>query len=49
MVSVDAFKSTTFSQVLSYRSIAVDFDNGDRHIVVGTEADVIYKGIVKLR
>eukprot|EP00667_Euglena_gracilis_P017507 EG_transcript_18464 len=44
LVSVDVLKPKTFSHALRYKSITVDFPNGDRHILAGTETDVLYKG-----
>jgi len=48
MVSVDAVKPHVFGSGVQYRSIAVDFPEGDRRLLAGAEADVVYRAGVRL-
>jgi hypothetical protein len=32
-----------------FSDLSVDFDNGDRVVLIGSSKEVVYKGIVKLR
>ena len=47
MVSLEIFRRT--SEGLNYKSLAVDFANGERLLLKGKLDDVVYKGVTKLR
>ena len=47
MVSLEVFRRT--AEGLRFKSLAVDFANGERLLLKGKPDDVVFKGVTKLR
>ena len=47
MVSLEVYKRT--AKGIKFKSLAVDFVNGERLLLKGRQEDVIFKGVTRLR